>query len=184
MSKVHPRPWRRGSVFGVGFRLPLCRERRARFKYLVNAHRRSRRLTPLAEMIGNALVRRLGTDGQLDPSHDTIAGDVGCCSRTVRRALAALRAVGLVMWQCRIVRTGPCVDQISNAYVLLTPHGNPTGGQNGRQTSSLDKSRELLPSADDIAAAKLAREGLASIAAARTHALGLACRGGVRAKSL
>jgi len=37
--------------------------------------------------------RRLGVDGQLDPSHDTIADDVGCCARTVRRALAALKPI-------------------------------------------------------------------------------------------
>jgi hypothetical protein len=77
------------------------------------------------------------------------------------------------MWQRRIVRTGPCVDQISNAYVLLTPHGTPSGGQNGRQTSSLDKSRELLPSPDNIAIAKLAQDRLAAIAAGRMLALGL-----------
>jgi hypothetical protein len=58
--KVHPRPWHRGSVFGDGPRLPLDREQRARFRYLLNAHRRVRRLTPLTELIGNALVRRLG----------------------------------------------------------------------------------------------------------------------------
>ena len=38
------------------------------FSFLLNAHRRTRRLTPLAELIGNALVKRLGTDGQLDPA--------------------------------------------------------------------------------------------------------------------
>jgi hypothetical protein len=63
--KVHPRPWHCGSVFGDGPRRPLDRERRARFRYLLNAHRRVRRLTPLTELIGNALVRRLGVDGQL-----------------------------------------------------------------------------------------------------------------------
>ncbi len=125
-------------------------------------------------LIGDTLVRRLGTDGQCDPAHDTIANDVGCCARTVRRAVVALKALGLLAWQRRIVRTGPCVDQTSNAYVLLTPHGNPSGGQSVRQTSSLDKSRELLlPCPDDIVTAKAAQERLASIAAGRMLALGL-----------
>jgi hypothetical protein len=54
-----------------------------------------RRLTPFhAEIIGNALCKRPGTDGQCDPSHDTIAADVGCSSRTVRRALGGAEGVG------------------------------------------------------------------------------------------
>jgi hypothetical protein len=167
MPKVHPRPWHRGSVFGDGPRRPLDREQRARFRFLLNAHRRARHLTPLSELIGNALIRRLGTDGQCDPSHDTIAGDVGCCARTVRRALATLKAIGLLAWQRRIIRTGPCIDQASNAYLLLTPDGNPTGGQRVRQTSSLDKSRELLPSADEVATAKAALANRCAVIAAR-----------------
>jgi DNA-binding GntR family transcriptional regulator len=66
-------------------------------------------------------------DGQLDPSHDTIADDVGCCARTVRRALAALKALGLVMWQCRLVRAGWRVAQTSNAYLLSLSAGTGTG---------------------------------------------------------
>src|SRR3954453_7348819 len=118
MPNAHPRPWHRDSVFGDGPRRPLDREQRARFRYLLNAHRRAHRLTPLTEIVGNALVRRLGVDGQLDPSHDTLAADAGCCSRTVRRVLAAMRALGLVLWQCRLVRVGTRVIQTSNAYAL------------------------------------------------------------------
>jgi hypothetical protein len=161
MPNPHPRPWRRGSVFGTGPRRPLDREQRARFKYLLNAHRRARRLTPYAELIGNALVRRLGVDGRCDPCHDTIGDDVGCCARTVRRTLAVMKAIGLLAWQRRIVRTGPCVDQISNAYVLLTPHGNPSGGQNVRQTKSLMNQRlNFLPQMSDRDR-EVAREALA-----------------------
>jgi hypothetical protein len=36
-------------------------------------------------------------DGQLDPAYETIAEDVGWSARIVRRALAALKALGLVM---------------------------------------------------------------------------------------
>jgi hypothetical protein len=96
MPTAHPRPWHRHSQFGPGPRRPLDREQRARFRFLLTAHRRAR-LTPHAELIGNALVRRLGIDGQLDPAHETVARDVGCSSRTVRRALGALKAIGLVL---------------------------------------------------------------------------------------
>jgi hypothetical protein len=41
----HPRPWRRDSVFGDGRRAPLDRNGRARFRFLIRAHRRARRLT-------------------------------------------------------------------------------------------------------------------------------------------
>jgi hypothetical protein len=132
MPKWHPHPWHSGSIFGEGPRRPLDRERRARFHYLLRAHRRAHHLTPLAEHVGVALVRRLGSNGQCDPAHDRLADDAGCCPRTVRRALVALQALGLVMWQRRIVRAGSCVDQTSNAYLLLTPDGNPSAGQNGR----------------------------------------------------
>jgi len=41
----HPKPWHRGSVFGDGYRCPLDREKRARFRYLLNAWHRGGRLT-------------------------------------------------------------------------------------------------------------------------------------------
>jgi hypothetical protein len=142
MPNPHPRPWHRGSVLGDGPRQPLDREQRARFRFLLNVHRRARRLTPLTELIGDALVRRLGVDGQLDPSHDTIAEDAGCCARTVRRALGALKALGLLTWQRRLVRDGWRVAQTSNAYLLSlagvgTLAAVSTGGQNLRQTKTL-----------------------------------------------
>lgn len=111
MPTAHPHPWRRDSLFGDGPRRRLDREQRARFRFLLNAHRRARRISPLGEQIGSAMVRRLGVDGQLDPAHETIAGDVGCCSRTVRRALEALKALGLVIWQRRLVRAGWRTEQ-------------------------------------------------------------------------
>jgi hypothetical protein len=141
MTTSHPRPWHRDSIFGDGPRRPLDREQRARFKFLLNAHRRARRLTAHAELVGAALVKRLGVDGQLDPAHATLAADVGCASRTVRRALDAMKAIGLLMWQRRLVRDGWRVAQTSNAYLLAltaNPHATPSfscGGQSGRQTT-------------------------------------------------
>jgi hypothetical protein len=177
MPNPHPRPWRRDSIYGDGPRRRLDREQRARFRFLLNAHRRARRLTPTAELVGSALVRRLGVDGQLDPSHDTIGEDAGCSSRTVRRALAALKAVGLVMWQCRLVRDGWRVTQTSNSY-LLVPAGVgtlaavSTDGQNGRQTKSLIN--QALTYSPMEKAKRAAQDGLAVIAVRRMRALGLA----------
>ena len=146
----HPRPWHRGSVFGAGPRAPLDREGRARFRYLLNCHRRAHRLTPLAELVGAALLKRLSIDGRCDPGHLTIAEDAGCSDRTVRRAINALRGLGLLAWQQRVVREGWRVLQTSSAYVLSiagTPPAAPifTGGQSGRETERIDIQPTSMP---------------------------------------
>src|SRR5215217_5437094 len=139
---AHPCPWRRGSVFGDGRRVPLDRERRARIRFLLTAHRRARQLTPTAELVGTALLKRLGADGQCDPSHATLAADVGCSARTVGRATATMRDLGLLRWDQRLVRSGWRAEQTSNAYELVPATTVPAmvlpvprcGGQNGRET--------------------------------------------------
>jgi hypothetical protein len=146
MPNAHPHPYHANSLFGDGPRRPLDREQRARFRFLLTAHRRARRLTPHAELVGTALVRRLSVDGQCDPGQDTIAADVGCCARTVRRALDALKALGLLLWQRRIVRDGWRVEQTSNAYVLVpaevgippSPLPKSSGGQRVRETRQIE----------------------------------------------
>lgn len=180
MSSPHPHPYHAGSQFGPGPRRPLDREQRARFRFLLTAYRRARRLTPHAELVGNALVKRLSVDGQCDPGHDTIASDVGCCARTVRRALDALKALGLLVWQRRIARAGWRVEQISNSYFLvpLATANLPEvravrcGGQLGRGTRKKESTPvqrpalEVSPQAQREAAAALAR-----VAAARAGAV-------------
>ena len=137
MPSHHPKPWHRGSVFGTGPRRALDREQRARFAFLLRAHRRARRLTPLTEHIGVALLKRLSVTGQCDPSHDTLASDAGCSARTVRRATGSMRGLGLLRWQTRIVRSGWRTEQTSNAYTLVPADVPPVvscGGQIGRET--------------------------------------------------
>ena len=165
MPTPHPRPYHAGSLFGDGPRRPLDREQRARFKFLLNAHYRSRHITPKGEKVGAALLKRLSVDGRCDPSHQTIADDAGCDERTVRRSLDAMKAIGLVMWQRRIVRAGWRTSQTSNAYVLA-PSGvaNPpgirgirTGGQSDRLTrkkafSSMQQLPMLVSDEDRMAA--------------------------------
>jgi hypothetical protein len=114
MPKFH-----RHSVFGTGPRRPLDREQRARYKFLVHAHRTAENLTADHKNVAEALLRRLGVDGRCDPSQATLADDAGCKERTVRRALVQLRDLGLVHWHQRIVRSGWRVVQTSNAYLLM-----------------------------------------------------------------
>jgi hypothetical protein len=115
----HPNPWHRGSIFGDGRRVPLDRNQRARFRYLLHAHHRAGRLTRAGRDAGKALLKRLGPDGRLDPSHETLAGDVACSESTIGRSLVRMRDLGLLRWQRRLTRIGWRAEQTSNAYELV-----------------------------------------------------------------
>lgn len=144
----HPRPWHRASVFGDGRRVPLDRERRARFRFLLHAHARAGRMPAKHEWVGLALLKRLGTDGQCDPAHDTLAADAGCSARSVRRATARMQALGLLRWDQRLVRAGWRAEQTSNAYELVPTAAAPAvscGGQSGRETDSKNISTVVRP---------------------------------------
>ncbi|MBV9747921.1 MAG: hypothetical protein JO157_03810 [Acetobacteraceae bacterium] len=181
----YPRPWHRGSLFGEGPRRALSADQRRAWLARACLERRAGRLTALWVEVGRALLRRLGTDGRCDPAHATLAADASCSERTVRRALAALREVGLLTWEQRLVRRpwpeggagATRCEQTSNAYELLPP-GVPIaphevhqvrplrlrpdcGGHAGRETLSQMIPREALSS--DPAAQKALQE----IAAAR-----------------
>jgi hypothetical protein len=141
----HPRPWHRQSIFGLGPRIPRDREQRARFRFLVRCHLQARRLSHACAAVAEALLRRLGADGQCDPCHDTLAADAACSARTVRRACASMLALGLLSWQRRLVRDGWRAAQTSNAYCLLIGAAVPVpncGGQSGRETLSKSLSLE------------------------------------------
>jgi len=114
----HPRPWHRGSVFGDGHRMPMDRERRAVWKARVGIRRRAGRLTDAGSYVALALLRRLGVDGRCDPSHQTLADDSGKSVDTVKRALKAMQALGMIDWARRVCREGARVWQTSNSYLL------------------------------------------------------------------
>ena len=78
----------------------------------------ARRITPTSYLIGRAMLRRASRAGQCWPSMDTIAADVGCCVRTVARAVSALRLVGLLSWVQRRVGWN---RRTSNLYALAPP---------------------------------------------------------------
>jgi DNA-binding GntR family transcriptional regulator len=109
------------------------------------AARAAGRITAAHLDVGGALLRRLGADGQLDPSHSTLAADAKVGERTVRRALARFRDLGLVLWVRRIVRAGCRVWQTSNAYALLIP-AVLAGGQSGlgRRFKNLKRAVEVV----------------------------------------
>lgn len=125
----HPRPWRRDSVFGDGPRRPLSADERRTWQARADLERRAGRLTALHLLVAKALLRRLGVDGQCDPSHATLAKDTGCDPSSVLRALKALRGVDLLTWERRLVRRpwpaggrgATRAEQTSNAYELLLP---------------------------------------------------------------
>jgi Helix-turn-helix domain len=115
---THPRPWHRGSVFGDGHRVPMDRERRAVWKARVEIHRRAGRITDGHSYVALALMKRLGKDGQCDPSHETLYNDSGESIDTVKKALKALYGLGMLDWLRRLIREGTRVRQTSNSYLL------------------------------------------------------------------
>jgi len=143
-NPYHPRPWRRGSVFGDGPRRPLSADERRVWLARAELERKARRLTALHVDVAEALVKRLGVEGQCDPAHATLAEDAGCDPSTVLRALAALRAVGLVTWERRLVhrlwpaggRGATRAEQTSNAYELLLPD-RPVAPREERRCSAV-----------------------------------------------
>lgn len=137
----HPRPYRKGSIFGDGRRSCLDGNQRARFRFKLRSYARSGYLAAKHQWVGEALLKRLGEDGRCDPSHDTLAADAGCSARTVRRATATMRDLGMLRWETRIVRNGWQAHQTSNAYELCPDTPAPAichGGQGGRQTRRLE----------------------------------------------
>ena len=115
--------WRKDSTFDDGRRVPLDREQRAVFRARLTfkAFRRPGRLTVAAVQVGHILVDKLGADGRLDPSIQTLAILAGVDPTTVTRALDRLRGCGFVTWTRRLSRgadTGWRTEQRSNAYVL------------------------------------------------------------------
>ena len=145
------RTWHHNSIFGAGPRQPLNRDERARYKFLLKAHFDAGRITRACRDIGLALLKHLGSTGRCDPSHATLAADAGCkTAKTAERATAALKALGLLSWVRRLVRTsatGWRAEQTSNQYCLLPSLASLNAPlrwdrQKVAETNSFDKSKE------------------------------------------
>lgn len=170
--------WHRDSLFTAGPRRPLSRDERRVWLARADLARRRGLVTALHVEVGRALLRRLGVDGRLDPSHETIATDAGCSSRTVQRALRRLADAGLLTWQRRLVRAGWRCEQASNAYALV-PDGAPIPAPVARPRCDGQPARAThvhIPLGDRtaaLAALARAREGaLARLSRRATPALG------------
>lgn len=117
--------WRSDSVFGPGPRQTLDRNARARFLFLARQHRRPGGLSAGALSVAVALVRLLGADGRLDPSHAFLARLAAVSEATVQRALDRLRDLGLLSWQRRLIRNQWRAEQTSNSYILTPAAAAP-----------------------------------------------------------
>jgi hypothetical protein len=90
---------------------------------------KARELTPLYRDVLLWLPKFRGQSGLIFPSHETLATKARCCVRTVRRALVAAAALGLLTWRERRKRVGAGTERTSNLYTLIvkTPGKPPTG---------------------------------------------------------
>jgi hypothetical protein len=137
-------------------------------------HRRPGRLSAGGLQVLVALVRLLGADGRLDPSHATLAALAAVHVATVQRALDRLRELGLLSWQRRLVRDGWQSHQTSNAYVL-TPAAVSHDMQIARPVKvDLKKKDRIEAERTAPEVRESAMTALAAIAVRRMRALGLA----------
>ena len=113
IAELSRRRWRAKSEFGQGLRAAVDQDARDVWTARVEIHRRAGRLTASETLVAQAMARKQGTDGRLDPSHKTIANDAGVSERTVRRAATS-----------RCVSTQPCL--CVNWPGGSTPIGTPT----------------------------------------------------------
>lgn len=165
--------WHRNSIFGDGPRQPLDRNSRARFKFLLRLHRSALRLTANDVAVGEVLVSALGDDGQLDPSHQTIADRALCAIATVKRALVRLRDLGLVSWTRRLVRVAEHransthvwrVEQTSNSYCLSAQIANHvTAAHSDRPVERYYVKKPAMPSSSDAEARQSAIRQLTAL---------------------
>jgi hypothetical protein len=127
-----------------------------------------------------------GRGGLIFPSHEAIGRRAECCAKTVGRALAVAKELGLLNWIQRRKRAVWGTEQTSNLYLLATE--NP-GKQPDRQTYGLASQRDsffLTVAPDSVQARaslaqvvadrskKIAREWLEARPGARNIARGMA----------
>lgn len=172
-------PWHGNSEYAhPGHFRALSREERARWRFLADTARARQRITAIAHDVAMALLHHHSQNGRCDPGHARLAQVARCSERSVRNALAALKACGLLAWTRRIVRTVAGARQTSSAFRLLlgalaTQRPRPDGKScRGTRTVNIFKRLET-PQSDVEAAAQMAgnpadaAEALRRIRAAR-----------------
>ena len=125
----------------------------------MKAHVTAKRLSFSGQDVGEWLLRHLSQDGRCDPSHKTLAREVGCCVKTVHNGINRLRELGLLRWERRIMRNGWRAEQTSNAYELL-PDGTPLVIPCDGKSSNETRKRRIITDAqhDQEARASVARQ--------------------------
>lgn len=129
LTRDHPNPWHREAQHGEPSRRPLSPDERQWFRDALDDAHDAGRITRNHIAVGCKLLRHLGSDGQCNPSHETLAGDAKVGLTTVKEALGRLEALGLVTWtQCLALVEAPEAGvkvrrpvQTSNAYCLHPP---------------------------------------------------------------
>lgn len=143
-KEPHPRPWRKGSLFGE-FRRPIDRNDRVRIIAAAEALERRTKLPGKRDGVigqsGLAILRALlfhfldPKSGQLDPSYKQMRTQTTFCMQTISQALKRLAASGILEIQRRMTRrwifvrnpfTGlferrDHVEQCTNAYMVNNP---------------------------------------------------------------
>lgn len=140
----HPRPWRKGSLFGE-FRRPIDRNDRARIIAAAEALERRTKLPGKRDgaigQSGLAILRALlfhfldPKSGRLDPSYKQMRAQTLFCMQTISQALKRLAAAGILEIQRRMTRRWIFaqntfsglferrvhVEQCTNAYQVNNP---------------------------------------------------------------
>jgi DNA-binding transcriptional MocR family regulator len=98
---------------------------------------RARRLTPFGRDVLLRLASFRGRKGLIFPSHQALADRARCSVRTVKRALDAGAALGLVRWIERRIKVGHwATERTSNLYELIAKSADKcSNGQSGRVAS-------------------------------------------------
>lgn len=147
----------------------------------VKAEHLASNLTPARRDALVALQALLCT-GDTEPTDEEVAALTGCSARSVRRARADAREMGLLAWQRTRRRVAGAWPQGPNAYTPVLPttpvsprNASPPASQTVR-ASKEDKNRDSGRRGAIVVPAN-ANEALAGIAARRAVQLGLAsCR--------
>lgn len=144
----------------------------SRWRTLASAAHARRLITAADHDVAMALAYRLGAAGRCDPTRETIATAARCCLRTAARALARLRACGLVEWTRRIVRTREGARQTSSAFRLTLANlataarriaRGPEGQKGPGPFNRMEKKEEAGERSDLEAARQMAAEATKSL---------------------
>lgn len=134
--------------------------------------RQARRITSTAVLVGQALLTYADRRGECWPAHATLAARVGCCVRSVQRALDSLRAAGVLSWVARRARWN---RRMSNLYGLMT---GPMPSKNlairvPRASCPVARAHSV---AQQLAALPVPDAGMLAMWAARRERLGMGVR--------